>query len=230
MRESAWRGRISTRSPACQRIWLPAGAPRRSSQVDSPWLPGLRCSRASRVQVSKGCSVHTGTTLEPASVASRCCQSCSAPRSPLSTSTVSNSGLAPGPGARPAGAGRSRRSAGTGDRPGRAPQSAARPVARPGPAPCVRNRERYRGLAVTEGADHEQGIARLGQLPGIQLAQLLHTHREAGGLQLAGTLPGELLGETALAGEADQPGFAFTALAEAAACGLIARFLRRRSR
>src|SRR3546814_13884863 len=35
--------------------------------------------------------------------------------------------------------------------------------------------------------------------------QRLNLHRQAGGLELAGGLPGQLLGETALAGEPDQP-------------------------
>ncbi|VVO20877.1 hypothetical protein PS718_04205 [Pseudomonas fluorescens] len=61
------------------------------------------------------------------------------------------------------------------------------------------------GLAVAEGADHEQRIVRFAQILFADIRQRLHFHRQSGGLQLASSLPRQLLGETALAGEADQP-------------------------
>ena len=62
-----------------------------------------------------------------------------------------------------------------------------------------------RGFAVAEGAHHEQGATGLLQVAFTQLGQWTDLHRQAGRLQLAGTLPGQLFGETALAGETDQP-------------------------
>ncbi|CRM85416.1 hypothetical protein [Pseudomonas sp. 22 E 5] len=63
-----------------------------------------------------------------------------------------------------------------------------------------------RRFAIAEGADHEQRVLRLAQVVLTDAAQRLHLHRQTGGLQLPGGLPGQLFGETALAGKADQPG------------------------
>jgi len=64
-----------------------------------------------------------------------------------------------------------------------------------------------RRLAVTEGADHEKRLLRLAQAVGIDTRQRLDPHRNTRGLQLPGALPGQLFGETALAGKTDQPAF-----------------------
>ena len=63
-----------------------------------------------------------------------------------------------------------------------------------------------RRLTVAEGTDHEQGMLRLAQHLPVKARQRLDPHAMARRLQLPGSLPGQLLGETALAGEADQPG------------------------
>ncbi|MNO86688.1 hypothetical protein D3C76_780960 [compost metagenome] len=63
-----------------------------------------------------------------------------------------------------------------------------------------------RRFAVAEGADHEQRIARTLQLLLADIRQRLHVHWQTGRLQLAGGLPGQLLGKAALAGETDEPG------------------------
>lgn len=63
-----------------------------------------------------------------------------------------------------------------------------------------------RRFAVAEGADHEQRVLGIQQVLLADAGQRLDLGRYAGGLQLPGGLPGQLFGETALAGEADQPG------------------------
>ena len=63
-----------------------------------------------------------------------------------------------------------------------------------------------RRFAVAKGTDHEQRVARILQVLLADTGQWLHFHRQAGGLQLPGGLPGQLFGKAALAGEPDQPG------------------------
>ncbi|MCW0461977.1 hypothetical protein NB717_003045 [Xanthomonas sacchari] len=65
---------------------------------------------------------------------------------------------------------------------------------------------RVRRFAVAEGADHEQRALAAAQLGQVQLRQRTHLHRQPGRLQLRGGLPGQALGQAALAGKAHQPG------------------------
>lgn len=62
-----------------------------------------------------------------------------------------------------------------------------------------------RRLTVTEGTDHEQRPLSAAQVLLAQAGQRADPGTDACGLQLPGGLPGQLLGETALAGKADQP-------------------------
>ncbi len=204
MRAGAWCGTISSRSPARHWMALSAGARRSSSQVDSPWLPGFRHSRRASDQTSKAgasqAAGHLGQAFLPLAQGRGVAiidlhRGEQAPRAlPLQPALH-----APGEAAELLVLAISQ-----------GQQGVAQAIEAGGLAKhlAFEAAGAVRRLTVAEGADHEQRLARLGELPGIQARQRFDPHRQPGRLQLAGALPGQLLGKTALAGVADQPGLA----------------------